>query len=64
VARRKEQPTENKEKKANWTARILPRNCLLKHVTEGEMEGRIEVTVGRGRTRCKELEEEEEDASS
>ena len=30
------------------------RNCLLKHVTEGKIEGRIEVTEKRGR-RCKQL---------
>jgi len=28
---------------------ILPRNCLLKHVIEGKMEGRIEVAERRGR---------------
>jgi hypothetical protein len=27
------------------------RNCLLKHVIEGEIEGRIEVTGRRGRRR-------------
>jgi len=30
------------------------RNCLLKHVTEGKIEGRIEVTERRGR-RSKQL---------
>ena len=43
-----------KRKKAKWTRHILRRNCLLKHVIEGEIEGMIEVTVKRGR-RCKQL---------
>jgi hypothetical protein len=33
--------------KANWIGHILRRICLLKHVTEGKLEGKIEVT-GRG----------------
>jgi len=33
---------------------ILCRNCILKHVTEGKVEGMIEVMVRRGR-RCKQL---------
>jgi hypothetical protein len=40
--------------KANWTGHILSTNCLLKHVTEGKLEGRIEVTGRRGR-RCEQL---------
>jgi hypothetical protein len=32
----------------------LRRNCFLKHVTEGKIEGRIEVTVRRGR-KCEQL---------
>jgi hypothetical protein len=40
-----------KRRKANWIGHILRRNCLLKHVTEGKIEGRIEVTRGRGRRR-------------
>jgi hypothetical protein len=35
--------------KANWTGHILNRNCLLKHVNEGKIEGRIEVTERRER---------------
>ena len=31
-------------RKANWTGHILRSNCLLKHVIEGKIEGRIEVT--------------------
>jgi hypothetical protein len=30
-----------KRRKANWIVQILRRNCLLKHVTEGKIEGRI-----------------------
>jgi len=33
-----------KGRKANWIDHILRRNCLLKYVTEGKIEGRIEVT--------------------
>jgi hypothetical protein len=33
-----------KRKKANWIGHILGTNCLLKHVIEGKLEGRIEVT--------------------
>jgi hypothetical protein len=28
----------------NWIGHILRRNCLLKHVIEGKLEGRIEMT--------------------
>jgi hypothetical protein len=30
-----------KRRKANWIGHILRRNCLLKHVIEGKLEGRI-----------------------
>jgi hypothetical protein len=40
--------------KADWIGHILRRNCLLKHVIEETIEGRIEVT-GRGRKRRKQL---------
>jgi hypothetical protein len=33
-----------KRRKANWIGHILCRNCLLKHVIEGKLEGRIEMT--------------------
>jgi hypothetical protein len=36
---------------ANWICHILCRNCLLKHVIEGKMEGRIEVMGRQGRRR-------------
>jgi hypothetical protein len=42
-----------KRRKANWIDHILRRNCVLRHVIEGKLEGRIEVT-GR-RERCKQL---------
>jgi hypothetical protein len=29
-----------RRRKANWIGHILCRNCLLKHVIEGKMEGR------------------------
>jgi len=34
-----------------WTGHILRRNCLLKHVIEGKIEGRIGVTGRRGKRR-------------
>jgi hypothetical protein len=40
-----------KKRKANWIGHILPRNCLLKYVIEGKIEGSIEVTGRRGRRR-------------
>jgi hypothetical protein len=40
-----------KRRKANWIGHILRRNCLLKHVIEGTLEGRIEITERRGRRR-------------
>ena len=40
-----------KGRKANWIGHILRRNCLLKHVIGGKIEGRIEVTGRRGRRR-------------
>jgi hypothetical protein len=40
-----------KRRKANWIGHILRRNCLLNHVIEGKLEGRIEMTGRRGRRR-------------
>jgi hypothetical protein len=40
-----------KRRKANWIGHTLRRNCLLKHVIEGKLEGRIEMTVRRERRR-------------
>jgi hypothetical protein len=39
-------PHKVKWRKANWIGHILRRNCLLKHVFEGKMEGKITV-MGR-----------------
>jgi hypothetical protein len=44
-------PQTLNRRKANWIGHILRRNCLLKHGTEGKIEGRIEVTGRRGRSR-------------
>jgi hypothetical protein len=33
-----------KRRKAYWIGHILSRNCFLKHIVEGEIEGGIEVT--------------------
>jgi hypothetical protein len=50
----KKYPTyKKKRRKSNWTGHILRRNCLLKHVTEGKIEGRIEVKGRQGRRRKK-----------
>jgi hypothetical protein len=45
-----------KRRKVNWIGHILRRNCLLKHVIEGKLEGRIEVTGRRGRRRKQQLD--------
>jgi hypothetical protein len=37
-----------KRRKTNWIGHVLRRNCLLKQVIEGKVEGRIEV-AGRQR---------------
>jgi hypothetical protein len=42
---------EREKKKANWIGHILRRNCLLKHVIERKLQGRIEMTGRRGRRR-------------
>jgi hypothetical protein len=38
-----------KRKKANWIGHVLRRNCLLKQVIEGKIEGWIDVTGRKGR---------------
>jgi hypothetical protein len=40
--------------KVNWIGHILRRNCLLQWVTEGKIQGGIEVTGRQGR-RCRKL---------
>ena len=37
-----------KRRKDKWICHIIYRNCHLKYVIEGKMEGRIEVTWRRG----------------
>jgi hypothetical protein len=38
-----------KGRKADWIGHILRRNCLLKHVIEGNIEGRSDGRRGRRR---------------
>jgi hypothetical protein len=45
------------ERKANWISHILRRNCLLQWVTEGKIQGRIEVTGRQGRRQRKLLDD-------
>jgi hypothetical protein len=40
-----------RRRQANWIGHILGRNCLVKHVIEGEIEGRIKVTGRRVKRR-------------
>jgi hypothetical protein len=40
-----------KRRKTNWIGHSLHRNCLLKHVVEGKLEGRVDMTGRRGRRR-------------
>jgi hypothetical protein len=44
-------------REANWIGHILRGNCLLKHIIEGKTEGRLEVTVRRGRRRKQHLDD-------
>jgi hypothetical protein len=37
-----------KRRKANWIGQILRRNCLTTRVSEGKIQGRIEVTEDEG----------------
>jgi hypothetical protein len=39
---------EIRKRKANWIGQILRRNCLLQRVTEGKIQGWIEVTGRQG----------------
>jgi hypothetical protein len=43
-----------KRRKANWIGHFLRRNCLLKRVTEGKIEGWVE-DIGRQGKICKQL---------
>jgi len=53
ISYQKKKKKKKKKKKTNWTDHILRRNCLLRHVIEGKIEGRLEVTGRRGRRRKK-----------
>jgi hypothetical protein len=46
-----------KRRKGNWVGHILRRNCLLKHVIGGKVEGRIDTTGRRGRRRKRLLDD-------
>jgi hypothetical protein len=48
-------------RKTNWIGHILRRNCLQKHVIEGVVEGRIQMTGRRGRRRKQLLDDLEEE---
>jgi hypothetical protein len=48
---------EIRKRKANWIGHILSRNCLLQRVTEGKIQGEIEVTRRQGRRRRKLLDD-------
>jgi hypothetical protein len=43
--------------KANWIGHILRRNCFLQRVTEGNIQGGIEMTGRQGRRRRKLLDD-------
>jgi len=46
-----------RKRKANWICHILRRNCLLQRVTEGKIQGGIEVTGRQGGRRRKLLDD-------
>jgi ribosomal 50S subunit-associated protein YjgA (DUF615 family) len=48
---------EIRKRKANWIGHILRRNCLPQQVTEGKIQGGIEVTGRQGRRRRKLLDD-------
>ena len=48
---------EISKRKANWIGHILRRNCLLKQVIEGKIQGEMEVTRRGGRRRRKLLDD-------
>ena len=47
---------EIRKRKANWIGNILRRNCLLQRVTEGKIQGGIDVTGRQERRRRKLLD--------
>ena len=48
---------EISKRKANWIGHILRRNCLLKQVIEGKINGEMEAARRRGRRRKKLLDD-------
>jgi hypothetical protein len=46
-----------KRRKANWIGHVLCRNCLLKHIIEGKLEGSITLVGRRGRRRKHSLDD-------
>jgi hypothetical protein len=40
-----------KRRKVNWIGHIFCRNCLLKHVIKGQIEGRVEVARRQSRSK-------------
>jgi len=48
---------EIRKRRAKWIGHILRRNCLLQRVTEGKIQGGIEVTGRQGRRRRKLLDD-------
>jgi len=44
-----------KRRKATWSGHIVSRNCLLKHIIEGKIWNRTEVTGRRGRIHKQQL---------
>jgi hypothetical protein len=51
---------EIRKRKAKWIGHILHRNCLIQRVTEGKIQGGLEVTGRQGRRRRKLLDNLEE----
>jgi hypothetical protein len=46
-----------KRRWVTWNGHILHRNCRLKHIIDGKIEGMLEVTGRRGRTCMKLLDD-------
>jgi hypothetical protein len=57
---RKRHPRCNNKRNANCIVHILCRNCLIKHATEGKVDGRIGVTGRQGRRRQQLLDDRKE----
>ena len=57
LLRVKEQRNILRKRKANWIGHILRRNCFLQWVSEGKMQGGIEVTGRQVRRRRKLLDD-------